>query len=237
MSMSLQDQKTIRSHEEFRRLLPKLVAQQEERPALAIAALANPILALEELGYSFAPEIRPHMERLARFGEDRTVEIEQIEQRLAETLGPEVDIADRRALAAAVISRLPVDLLAEHVPEVKPIHPHSDAPAPVRKAEQPRAKPTKAPAPKEMALDQFRDRLAEFPQRRFDAFVTARDPLAALKGRAPLLDDMIRLREIEGSRARLAEPDVFQGLLSGKIRTPISRVRFVPSKGGKRGEG
>jgi hypothetical protein len=214
-----------------------LLAQQEERPELALAALANPILALEELGYRFAPEIRPHMERLARFGEERTAEIEQIEKRLTKTLGPKVDLGDQRALAAAVVARLPADVLAAQEPVLSETPQQPPAATAVQSAPQLRQKPSKTPASGNSGPDRLRDLLAEVPQRRFDEFQAARDPVAALKGRDPLLDDVIRLREIEGSRARLAEPDVFRGLLSGKIQTPITRVRFMPSKGGKREEG
>ena len=58
-----------------------------------------------------------------------------------------------------------------------------------------------------------------------------RDRCAAVsgEGRSPLLDDVLALRAIEGSRARLAEPETFRRILEGDIRTPITRVRFKAS--------
>lgn len=225
MARSSDGRKVVRSHAELHRLLPRLFAQQEEHPQLAIAALANPILALQELGYDLAPEIAGHMERLARFGAARTQEIEAIEADLRRELGPEAPIGDRPSLARAVIERLPESLLDADFPEDGERETRTSAPK--GDAAKPSAKDV--PPPRGTAVrDKLAPILSEPVQRRFDRPAQQPDPLAVLKGRAPLLDAMIRLREIEASRARLAEPEVFHGILGGRIATPVARVRFRP---------
>lgn len=227
MSRSDDAAKVVRSHAELHRLLPRLFAQQEQRPQLAIAALANPVLALRELGYVLAPEIARHMERLARFGAARTAEIDAIEAELQRELGEKATLDDRQALAKAVMDRLPDSLLDAAFPD--------DADAKGGAAKGPDAPPLqaagKSTAPRAVSVrERLADLLPEPRQRRFDGPASQPDPLAALKGRAPVLDAMLRLREIEGSRARLAEPEVFRGILDGRIATPVTRVRFRPAR-------
>jgi|GEM_PF-6224107 len=227
MARVSEGRKVIRSHAELHRLLPRLFAQQDQHPQLAIAALANPILALEELGYELAPEIALHMQRLARFGAARTAEIEGIEADLRKELGPDAPIDDRHRLARAVIVRLPDELLDADFPE-ETLMPKA-ALAPASDEAKPRFIKDEVPSRPLAIRDRLGPLLAEPPQRRFDSPTQPPDPLAVLRGRAPLLDAMIRLREIEGSRARLAEPEVFHGILDRRIATPITRVRFRPS--------
>ena len=215
---------TIKSHSALRKLLPKLLEQQDERQDLALATLANPILAIEALGYAFAPEIRLHMERLARFGEQKTRDLERLETRLREELGADLDLADGAAVAKAVLARLPAAQTSEQQTSK------------TSKAEQQRpSHGTGTDDRPDDGLDRAKlaAALAEMPQRRFDAFKRPKDPLAAFKGAAPVIDDLIAYREIENSRARLATPEIFQKILSGDIDTPITRVRFRPRTTGR----
>lgn len=227
------DRTTIKSHADFRRLLPRLIAQQDKRPELAIAALANPLLALEELGYAFAPAIRPHMERLARFGEERTAEYDAVEKRIASKLGADVDLTDHAALAKAVIAKLPKALL-EETPFATPAETsYAAKPAQGARKSGVNARAGSAKAAGSTQPPTVRDLLAaelpEPPQRRFRTLRRSEDPLAPLAGRNALIDDMLALREIEGSRARLADRDTFRKILEGELRTPITRVRFKPA--------
>jgi hypothetical protein len=187
---------------------------------LALATLANPILAIEALGYTFAPEIRRHIERLARFGEERTRALEEIETRLRKELGEDLDLDNGAAVAKAVLARLPADQT-----------PAQQTPADRANAEQRGASygagPDDRPADR-LDRDKLAAALAEVPQRRFDSLKRPEDPLGAFKGTAPVIDDLIAFREIESSRARLARPDVFHKILSGELETPITRVRFRP---------
>lgn len=232
----------IKSHAAFRRLLPKLLELQEERQDLALAALANPLLALEELGYVFAPDIRRHMERLARFGEEKTQQIEEIEARLHRELGEDIDPEDAPAVARAVLKRVPAELLdidrcaIEAPTAVTQRSVQSERVTAFRRAEHNLAA---AAVPSEVRDLPPRERLSavlsELPQRRFVTFERSPDPLIAFKGVAPVIDDLIAWREIEASRARLATPAVFRKILSGEIATPITHVRFRPGGAGREG--
>lgn len=231
MAAAQNEPKTIASHEAFRKLFPKLLAMQEEHPKLAVAALANPILALEELGYSFSPEIRAHMERLARFGEEKTTEIEEIEGRLTKSFGKTVSIEDGPALATSLVAKLPQKLLDETAEEPEPAAaPKLSTKRVAREADSAIAAQTVALASTVKLSDLITKQLAAPVQRNFLSLTQPPDALAKFKGREPLLDDVIRLREIEGSRARLAEPETFQKILSGEVKTPLSNVRFRPTK-------
>ncbi|HXV31577.1 MAG TPA: hypothetical protein VD840_14715, partial [Sinorhizobium sp.] len=167
-------------------------------------------------GYTFPPEIRRHIERLARFGEERTRALEQIETRLRKELGEDLDLDNGVAVAKAVLARLPADRTpAQHTS------------ADTAKAEQRGARYDARPDDR-LDREKLAAALAKVPQRRFDSFKRPEDPLVAFKGAAPVIDDLIAFREIESSRARLARPDVFQKILSGELETPITRVRFRP---------
>jgi len=223
------EREQLKSHNAFRKLLPKLLEIQEERQDLAIAALANPILALEELGYVFSPKIRRHMVHLARFGEEKTQRLKQLEAKLRKELGKELDLDDAPAVARAVLERVPADL--PETTEVAGVTAEDAAPnsrnIALKRAEfVVKAPPESQATVKTTPRERLSAIVAELPQRHYHSFRRAADPLTAFKGVLPAIDDLIEWREIEGSRARFATPEIFRRILNGELTTPITRVRF-----------
>ena len=63
--------RTLSSFEAFHRLVPSIVKRINEDTALAMRAMTNPILAMEELGIELEPALAREVERRLRFGEER----------------------------------------------------------------------------------------------------------------------------------------------------------------------
>jgi hypothetical protein len=78
--------------------LPEILKQQDKRPELVVAALSNPILALEKLGYSFSPEFRKELETRIRFGKDNLDHVQKLETELHGYLGADVSLHSATAV-------------------------------------------------------------------------------------------------------------------------------------------
>jgi hypothetical protein len=85
---------------------------------LALAAAANPLLALEELGYRLAPSVRHEIERRSRYTRRQLVRLEALRAEFAR-LVPNFPLEDVDLLSAAQVRRLlseVLDLPDERIP-------------------------------------------------------------------------------------------------------------------------
>jgi len=78
-------------------------------PALALRASANPILALEELGYSLTDAFRVEAGLRARFDEDDAKRMLDLRARVLAAIGADVDLESAGSVTQAV-RRLGVEL-------------------------------------------------------------------------------------------------------------------------------
>jgi hypothetical protein len=119
--------KAINSVEELQALGPALLKRVNSDQALAVAAAANPLLALTELGYELAPAVRQDLEERARFSKRQIAQRRKLQGELRRAAGRDVDVADpadlRRLLAEDLMvdADLPRDLSL-------PIRPSADDP-------------------------------------------------------------------------------------------------------------
>ena len=102
--------------EDLQDLGPELLKRINADQALAVAAIANPILALSELGFELAPSVRQDLEERGRFSKRQIVARRKLRNEVRRAAGRDVDVgepADLRQLLAdelKIKSRLPDDL-------------------------------------------------------------------------------------------------------------------------------
>jgi hypothetical protein len=185
--------------DELHRCLPELVKLQETHPRLAIAALANPLLAIEQAGYTLAPTIAREAELRVRFRPEDADKLLSLERSLHSVLGQEVDLESPDSFIEPVLR-----VIAE------------------RPAKGKRAGPRKESGPDDQDLRAALERpLSRRPGRPLE------DPLEAHAARHPLLAEFVEYRRLEFSRPRLASRDLFEALLTGNVQSPISKARFT----------
>jgi hypothetical protein len=96
----------IKSYSELDGELESIVAQLNAEPGLAIAALANPVLALEELGYQLDGEVRQEVEDRLRFTPGQAKRIRQLRRQLFEHAGRPFDPASEEELDSVLHEEL-----------------------------------------------------------------------------------------------------------------------------------
>ena len=82
----------IESMRELTRLIPSMVKEINADPALALRAAANPLLAVEELGYELEPSLRVIAERRARFPEKTATQLTNLAEEVFGIAGEQFDI-------------------------------------------------------------------------------------------------------------------------------------------------
>lgn len=105
----------VTSWEDLQREVEPIVNRINDDQSLAIAAAANPLFALEELGYIVDPEARPEIEDRLRFRPPDAKRLGQLRRDLHRQAGSRFDPASdadvRRVLSAAgvKVGRLPAE--------------------------------------------------------------------------------------------------------------------------------
>jgi hypothetical protein len=95
---------TIDSIDSLRRRMRTIVEAVNADPSLALRASANPLLALEELGYELSGGLREEAELRARFGLDDVAALTSLREDIERQLGRKVDLRSADAVTRALAS-------------------------------------------------------------------------------------------------------------------------------------
>lgn len=96
----------IQSIQQLQRLVPTLVKALNADEALMKRALVNPLLALEELGYRLADELRPQVERRVRFKVETAHRLDALADEVFKHAGERLDLDSPVALDRLLYERL-----------------------------------------------------------------------------------------------------------------------------------
>jgi hypothetical protein len=102
---------TIGSLEDARKQIGFILAEINANPQLAIAAAANPLFALEDLGYEITPESRNEIEDHVRFGAAKAARLKHLRATIIKTAGRDFDVDSGEDLRE-VLEQLEVPLAA-----------------------------------------------------------------------------------------------------------------------------
>lgn len=165
--------------------MPRLIGAINENPSLARAALANPLFAIEELGYTIDEGVRTTFERRIRFTVDEAARLQSLADEIIKAAGCDVDVDDPYDL-----SRVLFEVLHLPRPDTKN---DDDYQIDDRPAHEHDALPTAPLDPRLPWLDQVRP-----------------DPLEVLGGSHPVMKPLLEYRELDASQPRLASPDAYR---------------------------
>lgn len=192
----------ISSLRELQRLMPRLLKETAGNDRLLLAAAANPILALAQLGYEVAPEAAREIELRARFGEEEGAAYDALEKEIRALAGDAFKPDDRRA-AQQVLERL-----------------------------LPRQETTKAKGKKQQAATmnggrrkQILEAAKPLAARRVGE-TAVKDPLTPFAESHPVIPLLLRWREMERRAPRFAPADLFQRILDEEVDLPITDIEF-----------
>lgn len=203
----------ISSLKELQQQMPRILEQYGKDPSLTLLAFANPLLALEKIGYSFSPAAREEIEAHVRFGKAGAAKMETLKEQIFAAAGKPFDLRDVSALQqnlSAVLSRTAAS------PDVKAAKP---------KAETAREK---IPGPGKLAL----------PKEEVDAILHSvkqpvkieggkvTDPLEAFSSKHAVIAPLLEFRKLEATHARLAEKSVAEALVKQKDKLPLRNISF-----------
>jgi hypothetical protein len=190
----------LSSVDEAQKAMPRLIAALNDDPGLARAALANPLFAIEELGYTIDEDVRTTFERRIRFTSDEAARLQTLAEEISKAAGCDVDVDDPYELARVLFEVLDLprpDSSGEH---------HND----------------------EGRDLQTRDRAA-LPTEPLDPRLpwvetTRSDPLEQLAGVHPVMKPLLEYRQLDATQPRLASPDAYRR--ARDETTSVSNVSF-----------
>jgi hypothetical protein len=181
----------IRSFQELRRRVPEILQRVNADPALALRAAANPLLALEEMGYDLTREVRAQVERHVRFSRADRERLDALSREIARVSPEPFDPDEPEELERILFQRLKLPPLPQRVriPAGPAKTTSRKAPTPVAARLHPLAPPVVPPgAPK------------------------AADPLEALRGAHAVVPPLLEYRRIQSSQPPLAPREVYERL-------------------------
>ena len=199
----------ISSLQQFQRVVPAIVKAINADPELAMRAAANPLLAVEELGYTIEPDVRRLAERRVRFPKATFERLGELEKEIQAAAGEQFDIDSSKILSRVLFEKL----------KLPP--PTQDSP------EQKRQTKAKAAAQYQPATRLVTDPL---PPRPFGGEPGA-DPLEVLREKHPVMKPLLEYRQLEASSARLAPPDLYERIRRGDVKSPITGLKARLKRG------
>ena len=82
----------ISTLKELQLQVPRILEEYADNQELAFIALANPLAALEKIGYSFTPSAREEIEDRIRFGKEGAEKVRQLKETIFIAAGKKFDL-------------------------------------------------------------------------------------------------------------------------------------------------
>lgn len=199
---------TVQSIEELRRKITQILHALNADPALLRAAAANPIFALEEIGYHVPQELHRELDRRVRFTAAERDRLAVLTRKMHEAAGATFDPDDAEQLDETLFARLELPRL-------------SDAPVRVTLPES---------VPRTIAATHVRHPLDV----RYHLADASRDPLHALADAHPIIAPLLEYRAIMARHAPFAPRELYERIRSdttGGVRFTL-RARLHRKKEG-----
>ncbi|MFZ2901148.1 MAG: hypothetical protein WA004_21135 [Saprospiraceae bacterium] len=199
----------IGSLEELQSLMPVIVPQVNANAQLALAAAANPLLALEKLGYEFTTQAKKEIEPYVRFGPDGLKRLADIEEKWKKAVG---------------VQALPTDpSMALKIFEVKDLG--------IATGDKTKEKYVVQPKPTDKALNAAIDLV--FSSKKITE-ADEKKTLGMLEGIHTGLSVLYEYRKLLRQKPAFADKEQFERLLSGDQKTPFTSLEFLLNPVGQR---
>ncbi len=195
----------ISSLKELQLQMPRILGQHGKDPSLTLLAFANPLLALEKVGYSFTPEAKEEITAHVRFGKTGAAAMQLLKEQIFAAAGKPFDLRDAAALQqnlSAILSR-------------------DDA-----KIDKPKARAASGPG--KLALPQAEIDLilgsVKKPVKVEGGKVN--DPLEAYRSKHAVIAPLLEYRKLEATHPQLAEKSVAEAVVRQKDKFPLRNISF-----------
>lgn len=84
---------------QLQKLMPKILKEHGKDQKLSKAALSNPILALEKIGYKLSASLKKEVEIRVRFGSKEQKKLSEIKAKVTKIAGKKIDLSSRIAIS------------------------------------------------------------------------------------------------------------------------------------------
>jgi hypothetical protein len=189
-------EKQITSVEQLQEQIGSILEQLNADPALALAAAANPLFALEELGFEISTDARPEIEDRIRFYPRIAARLRKLRRTIFKEVGHPFDLHSSNQIQTVLFEELKLDV------------PRKRARKKGKKKKARRALPDPSPLPAQMSWAEEKS-----------------DPLEVLRDTHPVMDSLLEYRRLDASQPRLAPRELYEEIRAGKRRLPIRSVR------------
>ncbi|MGB0787914.1 MAG: hypothetical protein ACPGQR_00095 [Marinirhabdus sp.] len=98
--------KKIEKLNELQKLMPRLLEEHNSNQKLMKAALSNPILALEEIGFTLSEEVKKEIEERARFNSKQQKKRKEITEKVYGIAGKKIDLSSKASVTKGLGSVL-----------------------------------------------------------------------------------------------------------------------------------
>ena len=92
------NKKTFDTINQIRAELPKILEEYGNNTAISRAALVNPVLALETIGYTLSESLKKEVEYYVRFGEKKKDKLLNLEKKIYSMVGSEFKVSDNESV-------------------------------------------------------------------------------------------------------------------------------------------
>lgn len=201
------DGEHLTSIDALRRRVPGIVRRLNAEPAVALRAAANPIFAMEELGYSFSEELKREIALRVRFDAKTIARLESLTRTVHERSGESFDLDEPDELSRVLHGRLGLPEVSETSQRVVI------------------AEGTLATKARGATGGKGRTRHPlELPLHRPGGVVPA-DPLRELEGKHPVIAPLLEYRALQASQPPLAPRELYDRLARGDVAMPTLTIR------------
>lgn len=90
---------TVKTMAQLQKLMPKILKEHGKDKKLSRAALSNPILALERIGYKLSAGLKEEVEIRARFGAKEQKKLAETQKKITKIAGKKVNLSSNTAVS------------------------------------------------------------------------------------------------------------------------------------------
>lgn len=196
----------LTSIDALRRRVPRIIQRLNAEPALALRAAANPILALEELGYSFPDELKREIALRVRFDAKTIARLKALAGVIHEQAGGPFDLDSTDELDRVLFTRLGLPRISSQSQRV--------VIAAGNLAEKSR-KETQG----------VREAHPLDPPWHVPGGLAPTDPLRELVGKHPVIAPLLEYRALQASQPPLAPRELYERIARGGVSSAKLTIR------------
>jgi DNA polymerase I-like protein with 3'-5' exonuclease and polymerase domains len=196
----------ISTLKELQLQVPRILEEYADNQELAFIALANPLAALEKIGYSFTPSAREEIEDRIRFGKEGAEKVKQLKETIFTAAGKKFDLGspvEVKTHLKIILSKQPVSKEKSKISDEGISQTNINAIL----------------------------KIIEEPVKKKDKDVL--DPLASYRKDHPIIETLIEYRKMDASHVRLADSMTINQLLAKRENIPLKNIKFRLSRKNK----